>query len=519
MKPRKPRTPGPRRDSHSSSGPRDSNDRPRAAGDRPRPAGDRQRTPRYDRESLSRSRGLSIHTMDQSVIQSFEVTETLTGRRPKKNLNAPPNTNDFRADQRAEGRRMAYNDNDIDDNIGNRAPGDRGPSNNRRPPHDRGPSQARGPSQDRSSRPRGPGRDHSIKVWRPEGENPETPSSNENMAADARPDTRSDTRPDSRQGDDRRPPRDRHQSRGPNAGKPRAPGSGLHRSRRRFQRPEDEANAQAMETGETESGEKPNNAMRRDETRIHGVNACRSFFEKRKDDLIRVYLTQERSYEFNDVMKHCVENRLAYHIIPADELARASESEHHEGVCFLIRKRTTLQLDEWLMTLPKKGGVRVIALEQVGNSHNLGAIMRTAAHFGVDAVLFSANSPIHNGSAARTAEGGFESLTLVEYRDAITAVQALRDNGFDIIATSGEGENALYEQKLPKRGVIFFGEEKSGLAQPLLAAADMRLSIPGSGSVQSLNVSCATAVVLGEWNRTTKKKAAAVEVSEAVVVE
>ena len=483
MKPRKPRPPGQRRDRQQDP-------------NRSQRSQQRSKSPRYDSESLSRSRGLSIHSMDQSVIQSFENSETLTGRRPSNKrgerpghqghrrgpgVHSPDPYDDIRAQQRAEGlQRRRQQEDEFDDNAGNRAPG------NERHEH----------------RGRGPRPDRSIKVWRPEGEQ---------QASEAAPAREQET--------GERPQRGgrhgRHQQRDRGDRGPRVPGSGLHRSRRRLQRQEEEG-VQSVEGAEV-AGEKPGNAQRRDETRIHGVNACRAFFDKRKDDLIRVYLTQERSYEFTDVMKHCVDNRLAYHIIPANELSRAAESEHHEGVCFLIRKRVTLQLEEWLATLPKKGSVRTLAMDQVGNSHNIGAVMRTAAHFGVDAVLISAGAPIHNGSAARTAEGGFESLTLVEYRDHIAAMQALRDNGFDIIATAGDGDSELYEQKLPKRAVIFFGEEKEGLAQTLLDGADMRLRIPGSGQVQSLNVSCAAAVVLGEWFRTTRKKPVAAEIAEPVV--
>ena len=221
--------------------------------------------------------------------------------------------------------------------------------------------------------------------------------------------------------------------------------------------------------------------------------------------MIRVYLTQNRAPQFSDVMKHCVNERLAYHIIPDEELARASETEHHEGVCFLVKKRVTQTLDEWLATVPAKGSRRVLALENVGNPHNLGAILRTAAHFGVDAVLVNAGAPVHSGAVARTAEGGFEALALVEYRDLAASFEKLTESGFELIATSGEGAIGLFDQKLPKRAVVWFGEEHSGLSDFVLEHANAAVKIPGSGAVESLNVSCAVAVVLAEWIRTSGK--------------
>ena len=80
-------------------------------------------------------------------------------------------------------------------------------------------------------------------------------------------------------------------------------------------------------------------------------------------------------------------NRKAYHVVDEAELAKASGTEHHGGVCFLIKKRNGTSVAQWVAKADAEDCV--LALEDVGNPHNLGAIMRSCAHFGGDGISTS----------------------------------------------------------------------------------------------------------------------------------
>lgn len=260
-------------------------------------------------------------------------------------------------------------------------------------------------------------------------------------------------------------------------------------------------NASVATDSDARAVQKPVNAQRTDETRIYGINACRAVFSKRPDAIVRMYVAQNRLPQFTDMMKYCAEKRLAYHVIPEDELINASGSEHHEGICMLIKRRSVTQLEEFLAQLPDDQPCALLVLDGVGNPHNLGAIARSAAHFGIDAVLVNAGSPIHSGSTARVAEGGIEHIKLVEYSDTSLLIEALRANLITTIATSSHEADDFYTYELPKRCAIFFGEETRGLSRQMLDAADVRLAIPGTGSIESLNVSVAAGIVMAELVR------------------
>jgi TrmH RNA methyltransferase len=138
----------------------------------------------------------------------------------------------------------------------------------------------------------------------------------------------------------------------------------------------------------------------------------------------------------------------------------------------------------------------------VGNPHNFGAILRSAAHFGVGAILQSQDSTLAvSGAAARVAEGGAERVPLVRMQDRHEALAALRAAGFKLAATVVRGGADLFAAQLPQRLVYVMGAEGEGMDDALARACDLQLSIPGTGAVESLNVAAATAVFLAQWRR------------------
>jgi TrmH RNA methyltransferase len=80
--------------------------------------------------------------------------------------------------------------------------------------------------------------------------------------------------------------------------------------------------------------------------------------------------------------------------------------------------------------------------------------------------------------------------------------ETLRGCGFNIVATSSHTDRSIADAELPPRVVVMFGSEGEGLSARLAKKADLNLAIPGSGALESLNVACASSVVLWElWRR------------------
>lgn len=235
------------------------------------------------------------------------------------------------------------------------------------------------------------------------------------------------------------------------------------------------------------------------ELRMYGYNAVQAVFANRPQAIRKLYLAEARIPQLQPLLKWCVANRIGYRVVDEPDLQKLASSTHHEGVVADVLRVEPAPLMTWLQTLPA-GQQCALWLDGVGNPHNLGAILRIAAHFGAAAVLLPKHSTLAlSGAAARVAEGGAEAVPFVRLGRDDNAFAQLRGAGFVLAATVVRGGADVFTAELPQRLVYVIGAEGEGMSPLLAEACDLRVSIPGTGAVESLNVAAATAVLLAQW--------------------
>lgn len=249
---------------------------------------------------------------------------------------------------------------------------------------------------------------------------------------------------------------------------------------------------------------KPQHFDKDSELKVAGVNAVKVAFAKRPQDVIKFYVTEKNKKDFHDIMSFCVKNKKAYHIVADNELEKVTGSLHHEGVALLMKKKASISIESFLKSEEKQKTSLILALENVQNPHNLGAIMRSAAHFGVKGLLVTMKEPAQTSSAYRTAEGGAEAIDLIETKNLKASLEQLKKNGYTLMATSGHAKDDLYQTKFSSKVVLVMGEERKGLSSDIMKLCQNTLKISGTEAVESLNVSVATALIMGEFWRQTR---------------
>src|SRR5215207_1567175 len=149
----------------------------------------------------------------------------------------------------------------------------------------------------------------------------------------------------------------------------------------------------------------------------------------------------------------------------------------------------------------------VLALDQITDPHNVGAIVRTAAAFGVEAIITTArHSPSATGVLAKSASGGLEHVPFMVVRNLADALIALGERGFQRIGLDSTGDANLDELPLRLPVVLVLGSEGKGLRQRTRDCCDAigRLDMPGA--IKSLNVSNAAAISLYAVTRAVSRK-------------
>ena len=224
---------------------------------------------------------------------------------------------------------------------------------------------------------------------------------------------------------------------------------------------------------------------------VYGLNAALAVFKHRPSSIIRCYLDKNIKQKLGENLKFLAKQKSAYHLVDKSELDKLTSTTHHEGISLLVRRRAVLRPIQAFSKL--RGRVLIIALSGVQNPHNIGAIARSAAHFGANGIILpdKFDPP---AAAYRVAEGGLESLIVAN--GSSEEIYGLKASDFKLIAASPHQGTALNKYKFPQKSVIVFGAEGEGLDKTFEKKCDAFVNISGSGDVESLNVSSAAAVLL-----------------------
>jgi TrmH RNA methyltransferase len=190
--------------------------------------------------------------------------------------------------------------------------------------------------------------------------------------------------------------------------------------------------------------------------------------------------------------------RKSYRLAGTDELARIAGTMLHGGIVALAQPRPVSPIDPIVAKTWAADGRLLLLLDGVGNPHNLGAIARTAAFFGVPRIILS-DHPAQAGpsdASYRVAEGGLEYLELFRGLRFVQVLSCLSE-GYRIVATATDKGRPMAALRPGKRPIaLILGNEERGLPRATLDACDEIVTIPGSGLIQSLNVASTAAILL-----------------------
>ena len=232
---------------------------------------------------------------------------------------------------------------------------------------------------------------------------------------------------------------------------------------------------------------------RKDILNYYGIHAVMALFEKRKTAIERVYLKKDLVTKLSKLLKWCADNKKPYNIVEDRDLEKLTDSTHHEGVCVTAKIKDELSEEDFYKIISTKEKALVLFLNHVENPHNLGAIARTCAHFNIRYILTDCQISL-SPSCCRIAQGGAEVINLIKVSDAASCLDKLKTLGFDCLATSSHEGSPLHQAKFNPKTVLVMGSETHGVDKKIMAKMNKTVSIQGSGHVESLNVSQATAL-------------------------
>jgi len=236
--------------------------------------------------------------------------------------------------------------------------------------------------------------------------------------------------------------------------------------------------------------------------RVAGLPAVSALFAAAPARVERLFFDQRLKPHVAAFCAELARARKPYRLVEADELERVAGSVMHGGIVALALPKPVPLLDPAQAETVAPAWARerklLLMLDGIGNPHNLGAIVRTAAFFGLPRIVLSDHpaQALPSDASYRVAEGGLEHVTLYRAPHFAQVLKGLR-RFYRVVGTAlGKGQPLDTLRRGDKPIALLLGNEEAGLPRATLDACDAVITIPGTGAVQSLNVSASAAILI-----------------------
>lgn len=233
--------------------------------------------------------------------------------------------------------------------------------------------------------------------------------------------------------------------------------------------------------------------------KIAGLQAVTALFRRDPGQVVRLYYNEKMKKAVGEFCSQMAKMQRPYRLVEDGELQKLAGTVLHGGVVAAALPRPVPDLDFARVAAWARAGEPLVVLDGIGNPHNVGAIARTLAYFGVKHLLLT-DHPGQAGlsdAAYRVAEGGLEYLDVHRVAGLPAACRRLREF-YRVVGTS-LGPRAVEMSSLPadpRPLALVLGNEENGLSRETLEACEAAVVIRGAGQVQSLNVSASAAVLV-----------------------
>ena len=253
----------------------------------------------------------------------------------------------------------------------------------------------------------------------------------------------------------------------------------------------------------------------KNELAVCGFATVKKLEKNHPEKITRLYFTEDVAPKFGGLCKKLAKQHGVYNQKPAADLEKLSGTVHHQGVVAMIEAPQITPLDSDITDGWIERDEDAVLLDRIGNANNFGAIVRSAAFFGIKNIIIpldEAQSSITT-SSYRVAEGGMEYVNIYSVQSSARLLQALSQKVLRIGTALEAQKPVSYIGKMAaatprKPMLIILGNEEHGISDIVRKNCDELVLIPWAGKtsgkespIDSLNVAQAASIIFYEMNK------------------
>ena len=213
----------------------------------------------------------------------------------------------------------------------------------------------------------------------------------------------------------------------------------------------------------------------------------------------KIFMDRDSQY-MDNIKRKIIEKKIKISFVPVEKLNKLSKN-NHQGIVASISPVKTLDIQDLENSIEKRA-TKFLILDNITDTKNFGAIIRSAECLGIDGVIISksGSSPI-NGDTIKSSSGAIFNLPIYKLDHIKDAMFLLKEKEIEIIGADEKSNSSIFDFKFSKKTAIVMGSEGKGISKSILNLCDKTLKIPMKGKIGSLNVSVACGIILAELSR------------------
>lgn len=185
--------------------------------------------------------------------------------------------------------------------------------------------------------------------------------------------------------------------------------------------------------------------------------------------------------------------------VSPSEIGRLAPGQNTQGVAASVRERRLDGVADLLAALPRDAAPFLLAIDQVQDPHNLGALLRTGAAAGIHGAVLPTRRSAHiTGIVAKTSAGAVSRVNVCTVTNLSRTLETLKKAGIWTVGLHTDATETIYDIDLTGPTCLVVGAEGEGLRRLTRAQCDLLAYIPMPGDIESLNASVAGSIAMYE---------------------
>ncbi len=233
---------------------------------------------------------------------------------------------------------------------------------------------------------------------------------------------------------------------------------------------------------------------------VFGIHAVEAVLRSKSRPVERLHVVQgARAERLERLLQLAREQSIPLHFEKGVVVDRLANSTAHQGIVAICGMKKYTSLEDILEA--KQDAAFLVALDQVEDPRNLGAVLRTAAAAGVDGVIVTERRSVGlTSTVAKAAAGALEMIPVVRVTNLVQAIERMKETGIWIVGVEAGASKPWTEVDFCQPVTLVFGSEGGGIRRLVRERCDLLVSLPLSATagITSLNVSVAAGILMYE---------------------